>query len=80
MIGSHVGSGKELHSEGLVSCPTAFRIWICRSQTHGVFEKSATGALVGALSVQGPGAKVRVSAHLNKRANEDGEEGQDYDR
>ena len=53
MIGRHVGSGKKLHGSRLISCPTAFRIWICGSQTHSVFEKSATGALVGWMSVQG---------------------------
>lgn len=51
MIGCHVGGGKDLHGERLVSCPTAFRI--CRSQAHGAFERSATGALVGGMSVQG---------------------------
>ena len=61
-----MGGGQELHGfKRLISCPTAFRIWMRRSQTHSVFEKSAIGPLVGRMTVQGSwaGERARVSAH-----------------
>ncbi len=53
-------------ANGFVSCPTAFRIWICRSQVHGAFERSATGALVGGMSVQGSQQKCESQRILEK--------------
>lgn len=64
-----MGSGEDLHGERLVSCLTAFRIWICRSQAHGAFERSATGALVGGMSVQSSWRKCKSQRILGKRAN-----------